>query len=139
MATIPKTQVLEKWFAEQRDQYVDVMIAGRIFGGRHGESMQQVRGCRFDGSVLTIQFATTEQLIVDQPSDFHRGRSGQLIVPHARRAAFGWHYYGRDPIPENWCEEIYEVRGDQVQFTRTGPLLPCEDLFRYGGARFIEL
>ncbi|MHC4404094.1 MAG: hypothetical protein ACYTG0_30940 [Planctomycetota bacterium] len=134
------TNVLEEWFADQRDQHLDVTIAGRIFGGRHGESMQQPRAYDFDGSVLQIRFAITEQLTVDNPSGFQRGEYGQLIIPHATRAVFRWHSYGRDQAPENWCEEIYESTDDRIQLTRTGPLMPGEEEeFQYSGGRFIEL
>lgn len=83
------SNALEEWFADHRDQYVDLIIARRIFGGRHGESMQQPRACDFDGSVLQIRFATTEQLTIDNPSGFQRGEFGQLIIPRATRAVFG--------------------------------------------------
>lgn len=133
------TNALEEWFAEHRDQYLDLIIAGRIFGGRHGESMQQPRAYDFDDSVLQIRFATTEQLIVHNPSGFQRGEYGQLIIPRATRAVFGWHYYGRDQTSENWCEEIYESKDGRIQLTRTGPLMHGEEAFQYSGDRFVEL
>ena len=134
-----ESDALTEWFAEKRGSYVDVIIAGRVFGGRHGESPQQPQACEFDGSALRIGFGTTEQLIVDQPSGFQRGRDGELVIPYAARAVFGWHYYGRKQTPENWCEEIYEVNDGRIQLTRRGPLMPGVERFAYSGTRFVEL
>ncbi|MEL7500769.1 MAG: hypothetical protein AAFN77_24465 [Planctomycetota bacterium] len=130
---------LNDWFSEHRNQFLDVIIAGRVFGGRHGESPQSLRELEFDGSTVLIRFATTETLTIETPSAFLRGEYGQLIIPHASRIVFGWHYYGRDPKPENWCELIYEASSNQIQLTRTGPLMPGITQFNYTDNRIVEL
>jgi len=133
------TNSLAEWFTDRRNEYCDLIVAGRIFGGRHGESMQKPTGYDFDGTVLVINFATTERLTVHRPSRFERGEHGQLVVPRGTKAVFGWHYYGREQTPENWCEEIYEPVYDRIQLTRTGPLMPGTEDFVYDGNRFVEL
>ena len=133
------TDTLKEWFADHRKRYLDVIIAGRIFGGRHGESMQCPTGYDCDETVLAIRFATTERLIVDHPSDVQRGEFGQLIIPHATKAVFGWHYYGREQTPENWCEETYESHDNGMQLTRTGPLMPGVEQIQCSGEPFVEL
>jgi hypothetical protein len=130
---------LEDWFAEHRDQHLDVIIAGRIFGGRHGESMQRPREFEFDGTTLQIRFATTEKLTVENALDIQLGEYGQLIIPRASRVVFGWHYYGREQTPDNWCEEIYKSNNGLVQLTRTGPLMPGVEQIKYNDERFVEL
>ncbi len=131
--------ILRQWFERHRGKYLDVIIAGRTFGGRHGESPQAPRECEFENGELLIQFSTTERLTVFAPSDFMLGKYDQLIVPCAARAVFGWHYYGRDATPENWCEEAYELDNGTVRLTRTGPLNPGTESFEYGDDRFVEL
>ena len=34
------TDAIDSWLADNRDQHVDLIIAGRIFGGRHGGCQQ---------------------------------------------------------------------------------------------------
>ena len=133
------TQRLAAWFTDRRNEYCDLIVAGRIFGGRHGESMQQPTEYDYDGTVLVVNFATTERLAVHSPSEFERGEHGQLIIPRGAKAVFGWHYYGRPQTPENWCEETYESVDDRIQLTRTGLLMPGTEDFQYDGDRFVEL
>jgi hypothetical protein len=136
---VSNTKVLAAWFGKSRGAYLDVILAGRVFGGRHGESPQQPRDYAYEGQTLRVWFAGTELLTVAEPTDFVLGKDGQLIVPRARTATFGWHYYGRPQTPENWCEEVYELSGDKVLMKRTGPLLPTEEEFPLQGERLVEL
>lgn len=133
------TDVLEGWFESHRGQYVDVIIAGCVFGGRVQESMQKPTAFEFHGTSVCFRFGTTEQLTVEDPSGFRLGEFGQLIIPHATLATFGWHYYGREQTPENWCELTYRSRNGRIRLTRTGPLDPGEETFRYSRDRFVEL
>ena len=135
--TLPKS--LKNWFDERRGIPHDLIIAGRVFGGRHGESMQQPREFVFHSGFLALKFATTELLIVEDPSEFCRGQEGQLVIPHASKAIFGWHYYGAEQSDENWCEEIYKFDVEQVQFIRTGRLSPCEETYTFVDLPFLEL
>ncbi len=52
---------------------------------------------------------------------------------------FGWHYYGREALPENWCEEIYDIEDGVVKLTRTGPCMPGTETFEYTEKKFVEL
>ena len=99
--------ILTKWFASHKGQCVDVVVAGRVFGGRYGESPQLVRQYELTDMGVIIRFETTEVLTVVNPSMFTLGDHGHLIVPRADEVVFGWHYYGRPQSPENWCEERY--------------------------------
>ena len=130
--------ILRKWFLSRRGKYVNVIIAGQVFGGRIDESPQLVHELWIEQNKFTIGFATTETLVVTNPSGFVREYS-QLIVPDADEVLFGWHYYGRPQLPENWCEEIYRKQGSDVVYLRRGPLSPGEGRFKYEGERFVEL
>jgi hypothetical protein len=101
--------------------------------------MQSPREFDFDGRTLRVWFATTELLTVAEPSDFVLGEYGQLIVPRAEAATFGWHYYGRPKTPETWCEVVYQLSQDWVLMWRSGPLPPSEELFQFDMQRFVEL
>ena len=131
--------ILTTWFKKQRGEPISVVIAGRIFGGRHGESPQIPQQVEFRKSQLIINFATTEVLTVANPSDFILGKYDQLIIPWATRATFGWHYYGLEQTPENWGEELYELEDGIVRYTCTGSLLPGTENFEYTEDKFIEL
>lgn len=131
--------VLIAWFSRHRGRPLDVSIAGRIFGGRPGESWQTPRSWSLQHSTLKIQFATTETLIVREPSAIRIGERDELIVPCAAEARFGWHYYGRPRTPDNWCEEVYKLTDSIVDLTRTGPLMPGVERFQYHGDRFVVL
>ena len=116
-----------------------MIIAGRVFGGRLQESPQTLRELVVGEDSFTLGFAGTETLVVRNPSGFVLGEHGQLIVPNADEARFGWHYYGRPQVPENCCQETYRRRGNRVELVREGPLLPGEEEFQYGGEKFVEL
>ena len=131
--------ILQEWFSSNQGKYVDVIIAGRAFGGRLQESPQTPCELAVGEDSFTLRFAATETLEVKNPSGFVLGEYGQLIVPDADEARFGWHYYGRPQVPESWCQEIYKRRGSKVELVRQGSLQPGEEEFQYSGERFIEL
>ena len=131
--------LLREWLSSNQGKYVDVIIAGRVIGGRLQESPQTPRELVVGDDSFTLRFATTEILVVRNPSGFVLGEYGQLIVPDADEARFGWHYYGRPQVPENWCQEIYRRRGKKVELVREGSLHPGEEGFQYSGEKFVEL
>jgi len=131
--------LLSAWLSSNRHRFVDVIIGGRVFGGRYGESPQQPRKGEIRGDTLTIRFATTERLIVIGSSEPLIGQDSELIIPSAVSATFGWHYYGRPQTIENWCEEVYVLRGHSVEFSRIGPLLPIQEKWRYNKTEFVKL
>ena len=134
-----KSETLSMWFQQQSGKWLDLVVAGRVFGGRHGESPQRPRGYRYDARSLLIYFNTTEVLKIVEPDDFVFGEYGQFIVPRAKVVSFGWHYYGRPPTAEYRCEEIYRWVGNMVEMSHTGPLMPCEERFPFQSGPFVEL
>jgi hypothetical protein len=130
---------IDKWLDARRNSYVEVIIAGRIFGGRHGESPQQPTAYSVCGNRVTIQFGTTERLVITDPSAFSTGNDGQLIVFTASHVSWGWHYYGRPQTVDNWCVESFAVAGVSITLERTGPLMPGTERFQFNGSHLVEL
>lgn len=115
-------QAFDGWFDSLQGRWVSVVLAGRIIGGRYGESPQTPRAYSYAAGTLRIEFATTELLTVERPSDVQQRGDGSLIIPQADSATFGWHYYGRPQTPENWCEMRYRREGDKYCFEQSGPI-----------------
>lgn len=134
--------LVERWLARRR-RPVDLSFFGYWFAGRPGESPQTPRSCRGEGNTLVIEFAPTERLTIIEPDGTRIGEEesdgATLIIPTARQATFGWHYYGRERTPENWCEETYIDRGVMLEIVRTGPLMPGRRLVEKRASLFIEL
>jgi len=128
-----------EWLDSKRNAYCDVIIAGRVFGGRHGESSQQPKAYSIDGNLVTVRFGTTERLVITDPSAFSIGTDGQLIVPTASHVSWGWHYYGRPQTDDNWCVESFAIADTSITLERTGPLMPGTEWFQYTGRFMIEL
>jgi len=131
--------LITRWLTANRDACVDVVIAGRIFGGRHGESPQTPKRWTQSDDAVTIHFGTTELLTITQPSAFTLGEHSQLLVPHATSVLWGWHYYGRPQTDDNWCTELFSVEAGNVTLERNGPLMPGVERFDFSGANLIEL
>lgn len=112
------------WFNSNKGRYIDVQMAGYIFGGRHGEAPQLLKRYTFvPPNMLKIFFNTTETLEITNPSSFMIGKHNELIIEKANQVCFGWHYYGRPQTPENWCTEIYELKcEDIVERKINGPI-----------------
>lgn len=91
------------------------------------------------GPVVVIRFATTERLVITDPSQARIGEYGELIIPNALDVRFGWHYYGEPQSPENWCEIIYRRDGSQVTYISTGSSRPGVEVFEYAGDEFVKL
>ncbi len=105
---------IRRWRKQSSGRYFDVEIAGRIFGGRHGEAMQRPTTFQLVGRMLLIRFDGSERLALTRPSRVRIGRAGDLVIGGADDVRFGWHDYGRPRRPENWCEEIYLRPGRNV-------------------------
>jgi len=131
--------IFAKWFETAKGGWLDVIIADRVFGGRHGESPQTPTSYQIVGPVVQIRFKTTERLTITLPEKAVIGPHRELIVTDAADVRFGWHYYGKPQVPEHWCEEIYHRVGDLVQLTRIGPLSPSYEEFEYSGREFVKL
>ena len=131
--------VISRWLDANCDRFVDVTIAGRIFGERHGESPQTPRRWTHTDTTVTIHFGTTEILTVTHPDSFTLGEHSQLMVPRAETVLWGWHYYGRPQIDDNWCTELFSVDGNLVTLERNGPLMPGVERFDFSGANLLEL
>lgn len=113
-----------KWFEIHKGKYINIEIAGEIFGGRYGESPQLV--CNYDikSTEYKIYFDPTEVLTITAPSSFLIGSNNELIVDKALLVSFGWHYYGRSRTPENWCTVTYDLREDGlVVYNLSGPMV----------------
>ncbi len=80
--------ILKKWFEVNKDNYIDVIIAGRVFGGRHGESPQLPRAFSYRDDILKVKFSTTEHLTVINPTNFILGQYSQLLIPVASKAVW---------------------------------------------------
>lgn len=139
--------LLDAWLKSARGHAFDLVIAGRIFGGRAGESPQRPEAYIVTAEGLVLQFggATvvpfteldgrrhplrqggTERLTLARPSGLSVDAGGSLQIARAAEARFGWHYYGRPQLPENWCEDRYRLQGDEVERTVTGP---CREAHR---------
>ena len=119
---------LEQWFSENQERPVCLCTWGHWFGGRAGEAMFKPAGFEISGDDLIIQFDPTERLVVYRPKGFSVSRrdpcNSALEIATAQSATFGWHYYGRKQVPENWCEETYSDENGMLKIERTGPLLP---------------
>lgn len=131
--------MIERWFTQSKGNWIDLLIADRVFGGRLGESPQIPTAYQVIGSVIQIQFQTTERLVVTHPTNVRIGPHSELVIGDASDARFGWHYYGRPQVPENWCEEIYQKFEDRILLTRIGAFRPATDEYVYSGNEFIKL
>jgi hypothetical protein len=137
------TTVLDNWISKKRGESVSIVLAGRIFGGRYGESPQEPKGYEYGNNTLTIRFGTTELLELVEPESVSIGPHHELAIPRAKSAVWCWHYYGRDQTPENWCTESYVLHNvNTVQLTVHGPIsthIPTRETFLYGGDQFVLL
>jgi hypothetical protein len=119
--------VLAGWFERHGSHAVDVVLAGRVFGGRHGESRKQALRYEVRANSMTVRFDQREFLKVDEPSEIVLGKFGQLLIPRAKSATFGWYYYGRPQATSTWCELVYHTKADAViVMKRLGPIGPEE-------------
>jgi hypothetical protein len=158
----PDMELLTNWIEQFRGRVVDVIIAGRYFGGKPGESPQQVEAwgameqgftihfggghdlpiTKPDGTTELTRVGGTERLEVIQPSGISIGADGALLVEAADEARFGWHFYDLPQTPGNWCVNTYRRKGEDVEFSVTGPIKdlyckPLPELFRAPDGPFV--
>ena len=132
-------QSIEAWFAKRKGKWVNVVLAGQIVGGRFDESPQIPRDFSYHDSTLKISFDTTEVLIVERPTGVLLANDDALTIHRASRVTFGWHYYGRPQISENWCEERYRLAEETIHYERTGPLSPTKYDLSVSDGNLVEL
>jgi hypothetical protein len=156
--------LLDAWLARARGHSFDLVIAGRIFGGRPGESPQRperytltaeglvlhfggamvVPFTEPDGSTHPLRQGGTERLSLVQPSGLSHSSDGALRIDRAEEACFGWHYYGRPQREENWCEDHYRLLSGVVERTVAGPIRdayrrPLPERFPLPQGPFVQL
>jgi hypothetical protein len=131
--------VISSWIAASRERHFDIIIAGRTFGGRHGEAMQTPVAYQIVGAILVVRFMGAERLAVSDPSGPSIGHDGELVIRDGSEARFSWFYYGRPQLPQNLCEDVYQKLGKGIVFTRIGPLFPTTVSFLYAGDEFVKL
>ncbi|MHA1954040.1 MAG: hypothetical protein ACW96U_08850 [Candidatus Heimdallarchaeaceae archaeon] len=108
-------KVLEKWF-KLKPEYCNIEIAGRSFGGRYGESLQDPESFFIGSDILRINFHRYEILTIVKPEGVKLVEGDELVISSAKEVRFGWFYYGGDIKSVNWCEEIYRIQKDHIQF-----------------------
>ncbi len=137
------TSIIEDWLLAKLGKSVDVIIAGRVFGGRRGESLQEPKRHEVRDGKLLIYFGSTETLVVDAPDCVRVNEDEELIIPHAEGVVWGWHYYGRKQVPENWCTQEYRMEPDGiVRLAVRGPIaqhIPPHQTFTYAGEELVKL
>ncbi len=107
-------KLVNQWF-KLRPKYVDMIFAGRYFGGRHGESRQQPESFFCGADILRINFEPYEILTVYNPKVVSINQGKDLVIERASEIRFGWYYYGRNQISKNWCEDIYLNKKNYVE------------------------
>lgn len=123
MKKMDSPDIIETWIASHGGRWCDVLLAGFVFGGRHGESPQEPKRHQIlpDGTI-EIHFGTTEKLTVTAPRGIRVSDNDSLVISDADRACFGWHYYGKPQSDETWCEEIW-VRIDDFYHRQSRGIL----------------
>ena len=132
---------LQKWLKLNNGEYVDVILAGRIFGGRVQESPQRPEKFEVKNGVITIYFKGPERLRITKPEKIEIGDFNSLIINNAESATFGWYSYGEQEIPENWCQLTYFKSGSNVNEVHTGPSPMSFEVstFLYDQNEFVKL
>jgi hypothetical protein len=108
-------KVLKKWF-KLEPRNCNIEIAGRIFGGRHGEAVQNPVSYFLGSDILRINFHLYEILTIVNPEEVKIIEPNDLVVRNASEVRFGWFYYGRAVESVNWCEGIYRIQEEKIQF-----------------------
>jgi hypothetical protein len=133
------TEVLRAWLESHRDTWVDVEIAGRVFGGRHGESPQRPTGVQVSSDAVVITFGTTERLTVQRPTSIDIRGDSELVIQDGESATWEWHYYGRPQVPENRSRKVYTRRGGEVMVSSQGPMATPLEKWRLGRSPLVRL
>ena len=110
-----------KWIKQTEKVWLNIYIAGQVFGGRPGEAPQTPKDFRIIDDTLLITFSRTERLWVKKPVDI-KIQNNKLTIHSATVVRWGWHYYGRPQTDLNWCEKIYLVNEQEIIKTDLTPL-----------------
>ena len=86
LSIVTTGDTVAKWLTLKPNEYHDVSLCGRVFGGRYGESLQIPRRYEYDKDVLRIYFGTTEVLTVVGLSPALILGNDSLVIP-GRRAS----------------------------------------------------
>ncbi len=109
------------WIERTEKSWLNIYIAGQVFGGRPGEAPQTPKDFQIIGDTLLITFSRTERLWVKNPVEI-KIQNNKLTIQSATVVRWGWHYYGRPKTDLNWCEEIYIVNEQEIIKTDLTPL-----------------
>lgn len=109
------------WVKLTEQNWLNIFIAGQVFGGRPNEAPQQPNKFQILEDTLLITFKRTERLWIKNPT-YIKFDNNQLTIQTAKIIRWGWYYYGRPQTDLNWCEEIYIVDKDKVTKTELTPL-----------------
>src|SRR5262249_4426048 len=109
---------LFEWVARQEARWLDLYLAGQVFGGRPGDAPLELLNATFDGTTARLYFNDGEMLVVEQPSGFLTA-DGRLTVPVAAEVRFGWSF-GLERTRDNWSELVYTLTNDEVSVASTG-------------------
>ena len=110
MHLLPSPADLNTWCESNVGRSFDVVLAGRVFGGRYGESPQRLKHASLEGDVLQLRFNTTETLTISEPRSVAFEENG-LLIEDAKYFEFGWHSYGTEEKAENWQTIVYRNEG----------------------------
>ena len=108
-------KVVDKWF-QLKPKDCNIKIAGRSFGGRYGEGLQNPVSFFIGSDILRINFHLYEILTIVKPEGVSVINGENLVIRTAKEVRFGWFYYGGAIKSVNWCEEIYRVQEEEIQF-----------------------
>ncbi|RZL05503.1 MAG: hypothetical protein EOO89_26300 [Pedobacter sp.] len=110
-----------RWVKQTGDKWLDVYVAGVVFGGRPGEAPQVPKDFQVIDNSLLLTFGTTERLWIQEPIGIQISEL-EFSIQSAKVVRWGWHYYGRPQTSLNWCEQVSIVNGNQITKTVLCPL-----------------
>jgi hypothetical protein len=122
MHSVASLNDLNAWCELNLGKSFDLVLAGRVFGGRYGESLQKLNDVTLDGEKLHLRFNTTEMMTILEPRSISFEANG-LSIERAKKVEFGWHSYGTEEKPQNWQTIRYQESGTQVSIERTSATL----------------
>ena len=118
MQSIALPTDLNTWFELNLGKSFDLVLAGKVFGGRYGESPQKLKGATLEGEKLQLQFNKTETMTILEPRYVSFEENG-LCIERAKIVEFGWHSHGTEEEPQNWRTIRYQDKGAQILIERT--------------------
>jgi hypothetical protein len=115
-------EIFKSWADKYKHRRMTLIMGGRIFGGRYGETMPKLERHVVEAGRMLLFFDEQETLEVVNPgsvalvAELMPGIFSQkglpedetLVVRLCDRLRFTWYSYGRPPTSENLCEEVYE-------------------------------